>query len=123
MKTPVSEYWFHQWMNRHSVTDGASLRHALTKSQAVGDLVSSAPDRVLHSRDKAPDGAELVGGKGIDLTGYLGCRHIDCLAKEIDGLFRHAWHYFDVISLPDQAVERLASYDSHGDIDELASGA
>lgn len=117
----MTEYWFHKWMERHDVSDARTLRRALAKSLAVGDLLSSSPERILHNRTTAPVEAELVGGKGIDLTGYLGCRHIDCLSKEIDGLFRHAWHYFDLISLPDQAVERIASFEGHGEIEQLAS--
>lgn len=66
-----------------------------------------------------PSHAELTAGKGIDLTGDLGCHHIDCLSKEIDGLYRHAWHYFDRISLPDQAFFGVTEFQRVGNREGL----
>src|SRR5216110_391033 len=97
----MKQYWFATWLRAHRVRDESSLRTALNQPRALQRLLESAPAPTIPTRNESPDKIDLTGGKGIDLTGELGCRHIDCLTKEIDSLFRHAWHYFDDIRLPD----------------------
>jgi hypothetical protein len=118
----VEAYWFWGWLKRHRVTDARTLRRALSRPAVVDGLVELAPPTVVFRREDEPSTTELIGGKGIDLTGELGCHAIGCLTKEIDGLFRHAWHYFDRISLPDQALYRVVEFRRHGNIDTLCKG-
>ena len=88
----MGAYWFAEWLTEQRVHDEASLRGALVKPTGLQSLLRAAPQPVVPVRADPPTGAELSAGKGIDLTGELGCRHIDCLSLEIDSLFRHAWH-------------------------------
>src|SRR5450631_2630113 len=106
----LSNYWFWDWMTRHRVRGARSLRKALDQHGAIDSLQRLVPPTVAFKRTDPPETSELTAGKGIDLTGELGCRHIDCLAKEVDNLFRHAWHYFDRISLPDQAMHSVVGF-------------
>src|SRR6266496_1203339 len=106
-------YWFWDWMKENDVRDKHSLRRAIYKGTALDRLTALAPEPVIFERNSPPLESEITAGKGFDLTGDLGCHHIDCLSKEIDGLFRHAWHYFDKISIPDQASFALSRFDDH----------
>jgi hypothetical protein len=106
-------YWFWDWMNENDVRDKQSLRRAIYRGTALNRLTALAPEPVIFERTSSPLECEITAGKGFDLTGDLGCHHIDCLSKEIDGLFRHAWHYFDKISIPDQAFFAFSRFDEH----------
>ena len=118
----MDTYWFTAWLRTHQVRDEASLQKALSRPQTIDSLLESAPPPVVSVLDEPPDAIELTGGKGIDLTSALSCHHIDCLAKEVDGLFRHAWHYFDRIILPDQALFSIVEFKRHKDVKRLIRG-
>src|SRR5579872_6462454 len=106
-------YWFWDWMKSNGVRDKESLKAAIFTTAGVDRLSDRAPEPVIFQRDAPPLDSEITAGKGFDLTGDLGCHHIDCLSKEIEGLFRHAWHYFDRISVPDQACGALLAFGHH----------
>jgi hypothetical protein len=111
-------YWFRDWMKIHCVKDGLSLEKVLSSSSGFDTLLNVSPKPVAIL-NKSNEIVELTGGKGIDLTGELGCHHIDCLKIEINGLFRHTWHYFDRIILPDQAIYHIVEFTHHKDINQL----
>jgi hypothetical protein len=115
----MGTYWFREWMKTHRVKDGLSLEKALVQSSGLDSLLSSAPEPIISMSNRPAEIVELTGGKGIDLTGELGCHHIDCLQKEINGLFRHTWHYFDRIILPDQAIFHVVEFNHHKDVSHL----
>lgn len=75
--------------------------------------------RAPQTNDASDLQTTIVGGKGIDLTGTLGCQHFDCIKGELDMLFRHVWHYFDSIIVPDQAAQALWSFERHKRFDIL----
>ncbi len=118
----MRDYWFAAWLTEQRASDEASLRKAFDKPNGLESLLRAAPAPRVQVRQGAPDRSELSAGKGIDLTGELGCRHVDCLSREIEGLFRHAWHYFDAIRLPDQALYHVTGFNDHGDVDDLIAG-
>ena len=111
----MQTYWFSAWLAKYRVTNKRTLEKALTRGAALDSLLSAAPRPTFSVRSEPSELIELTGGKGIDLTGELGCRHIDCLRKEVEGLFRHTWHYFDRIVLPDQAVFCVVDFKRHKD--------
>jgi hypothetical protein len=115
-------YWFAEWLQRNRVRHEASLRKVFARRQGLASLLEAAPPPIVHVSTEPPQLVELTGGKGIDLTGKLGCRHIDCIEKELDELFHHAWHYFDRILLPDQALYRVVDFNQHKDTDALVAG-
>jgi hypothetical protein len=115
----METYWFRRWLKTHLVEGELSLKKALTQSSTLDSLINSAPKPIISVREEPSQLIELTGGKGIDLTGEFGCRHMDCLSKELDGLFRHTWHYFDRILLPDQALVSVLNFRNHKDLTEL----
>jgi hypothetical protein len=117
----MKDYWFTAWLREYRVRDQSTLRKVLNERRALESLLQGAPSPTVHVRKEPSDYVELTAGKGVDLTGELGCRHIDCLSKEIEGLFRHAWHYFDTIRLPDQALYSVVRFKEQPDVDDLAT--
>jgi hypothetical protein len=94
------------------------LRAAAQQSSPVAEF-GQAPDA------KARRSTWLSAGKGIDLTGTLGCYHYECLRKEADELLGKSWHYFDGVVLPDVAHSLIegAHHDQDGLEERLASTA
>jgi hypothetical protein len=115
----MDTFWLTAWLKTHRAREEASLQKALSRPRAIDSLLESSPPPVVPVQDEPPDSIELTGGKGIDLTGELGCHHIDCLAKEVGGRFRHAWYYFDRIVLPDQAPFCIMEFKQHKDVKRL----
>jgi len=116
----MKEYWFRSWLKRYLVGSEYSLKKAIGIPRALDALIEGAPEPKLPARESAPIHAELTGGKGIDLTGELGCRAEKCLREEVDGLFRHTWHYFDRITLPDQALTAVLGFQKNKSKEVLA---
>jgi len=116
----MQQYWFTSWLRENRVLDEPSLRRSLQDRRTLLSLLEASPPPQFSVRTEHPPRIELTGGKGIDLTGELGCRHVNCLSKELDLLFRHTWHYFDVIRLPDQALSGIVGFQDHGDVVRLA---
>src|SRR5262249_15114045 len=115
-------YWFAEWLQRNRVRNEASLRKVFARPRGIESLLEAAPPPTVRIRTKQLQFVELTGGKGIDLTGELGCRHFDCIKREADELFRHAWHYFDRILLPDQALYLVLEFNQHKETDALVAG-
>ena len=113
------QYWFSVWLKKYRVNNELTLNKALTRKPSLNALLSSAPPPTVSVRKEPSELVELTGGKGIDLTGELSCHHINCLKEEVNGLFRHTWHYFDQITLPDQALYRVLEFQDHKDVSLL----
>jgi len=85
-----------------------------TRSEAVAALGRPSAIRELRlvaeqwaeNAAAPPPALNLVAGSGIKLDGPLSCSNPACRRELVDVLFRHAWHYFDTILLPD-GVGRL----------------
>ncbi|MGH8715047.1 MAG: hypothetical protein ACREYB_13680 [Casimicrobiaceae bacterium] len=108
-------YWFDDWMREHKLGSENRLRSYLLQPKGLASLQNAAPRPHLPKAAKRSEPTTITAGKGIDLTGGLGCRHINCLKKEIDGLFRHIWHYFDRVVLPDEALANLVALEQRQD--------
>jgi hypothetical protein len=115
----MHSYWFTKWMDERKVRDEESLRAALSKPRGLDILLEAAPEARFRVRSEAPRDAELTGGKGIDFSGRLGCHNIDCLRKEIDTLYRNIWHYFDRVTVPDEALYSVTTFEREKDVEQL----
>jgi hypothetical protein len=118
---PLEDYWFKIWLDEKGVRDAGSLRRALS-AKTVDDFLSIVPEAHAIIMDHSPEDSELSAGKGIDLTGILGCRDPECLKLEIDTLFRHIWLYFDKVRVPDQALWQAVHFQNRRSMDTLVNG-
>lgn len=126
----MQNYWFANWMSQEGVKDGASLRKALHRRKGRTSLYDGAVGRGTSSNTEAGDDhrtpsaavTSIVAGKGIDLTGEFS-QPGEWLRREITDLFRHVWHYFDRIILPDQAVDPIFRYTNNlrNSLEDLAN--
>jgi hypothetical protein len=64
----------------------------------------------------------LVAGSSLGLYNGLSCTNPPCRANKIDVLYRHAWHYFNYIYLPDAAGDLLRNLEilEDSDIEDLS---
>ncbi|HST59662.1 MAG TPA: hypothetical protein VLK84_13250 [Longimicrobium sp.] len=103
--------------------DKPSLERALNRVRSRTSLVELAQHNVraqlVAPTEEALINAELVAGKGIDLTGGVAHRDTAQLTKEVENLFRRVWHYFDKVILPDQALLPVIDYNNDGDLQGL----
>jgi hypothetical protein len=75
-----------------------------------------------HEPSSATSEYNLVAGSGLGVSHGLSCRNAPCIIKKIDSLYRHAWHYFDYIYLPDAAGDLIRESECPTDreLDRLA---
>jgi hypothetical protein len=116
----MNEYWFRTWMTEQGVSDEESLKRVLAGRSGLNSLIKAAPEATFRTTESESSIAELTGGKGIDLTGELGCHHPDCIKNEVETLFRRTWHYFDLITLPDNALAGVLKFKDHKNVAFLA---
>ncbi|MGH9928412.1 MAG: hypothetical protein ACREA9_04185 [Pyrinomonadaceae bacterium] len=96
-----SPYWLFGWLEANRVNTSEELRAILGRPSSLREL----RDVAEAWRDAEPEtpsqGINLVAGTGLRLDDLLTCPNLPCRLQQVDVLFRHAWHYFDRILLPD----------------------
>lgn len=90
--------WLHNWLEEFELTSNEDVQAALSDSTKWDRLIEHAS---RHEDESAPtfNRRSIVAGRSLDLTGFLGCAHRDCLKRQLDTLFSHVWHYFDKIAV------------------------
>jgi len=61
-----------------------------------------------EERGSTPREFSILAATGTDLSAHLMCTNPTCYRREIDKLFRCAWHYFDSIIVDDAAARLLS---------------
>jgi hypothetical protein len=105
-----SRYWVFDWLEAHGVSTLEDARRALASPGGVTDLIARA--EAARAKPLRPDVADysLAAGRGIDLSGHLDCNHPSCRQRQVDDLFRHAWHYFDQIIVADSVTHEITAH-------------
>jgi hypothetical protein len=105
-----SDYWLYEWIDDRGIRKAADLRKALRNPVAIDHLIELRED---HAEAKDIDvtslSAPVIAGRRVDLSGYLGCNHFECIVPQIDTLFSKTWHYFDTIIVDDPNLPDPAS--------------
>lgn len=100
-----SDYWLYEWMDDRGIRKAADLRKALRSPAAIDRLVELREDRAgTRDVDVMSLSAPVIAGRRVDLSGYLGCNHFECILPQIDTLFSKTWHYFDTIIVDDPNI-------------------
>ncbi len=100
MATDESAYWVYGWLDSHRVSSVEDLRVALGQPNCLAELTEVA-EAWRNGAPAPPQGVNLIAGTGLRLDDMLTCPYLQCRRKQVDVLFRHAWHYFDRILIPD----------------------
>src|SRR5271170_2873718 len=86
--SPSPDYWLYEWIDELGIRKAADFQKALRNTSAVDRLIELRED---HAGTMAYDPASLdspvIAGRRIDLSGYLGCHHFECIFPQIDILF------------------------------------
>lgn len=108
MQTSNQEYhyWLFGWLEYRRITTIQDLRRVLGDQSCLSELREVAEAWWGAERKLSSPGVNLVAGTGLRLDDLMTCPNFPCRRQQVDVLFRHAWHYFDSILLPD-AVGRL----------------
>jgi hypothetical protein len=109
-------YWLFDWLERRRISDVSKLHAVLDSRSSLEEMRESAlgwKGKVTRSKSEF----NLVAGSGLGLYDGLSCRKSSCIAGKINVLYRHAWHYFDYIYLPDAAGDLLRNSRALDDAD------
>ena len=104
----TKSYWLYNWLDSNeiiSTEDAGKALENLKKSNSLRELAGSYSEEPLQSPERS-----LLAGKGIDFSGDLDCRGLECREKQVDELFRRAWHYFDVLIVADPFRHAVAHH-------------
>lgn len=100
LNTNVGPYWFLTWLESKRVTTKSEAAFLLGKPSSIGELRMVA-EQWSQNAVAPPPALNLVAGAGLRMNDPMSCPSPNCRRHQIEVLFRHAWHYFDSILLPD----------------------
>ena len=100
-------YWLFNWLDAHGIHDLAEAKHALSLRSNLEDLRYVASQAVESLPHEMQSENVILAGRGLDLTSSLHCYKPVCRHKQVDELFRKAWHYFDQIVVDDAVAHKL----------------
>ena len=107
-----STYLLLTWLESQNIKTMAQAAAALEGPSILHELRDIA-EQSSEFVETPPIGLNLVAGTGLRLDDDLTCPSPGCRRQQVDILFRHAWHYFDRILLPD-GVGYLLRYPPEG---------
>lgn len=117
----TDSYWLYNWLDFKNIDSEDDLRRVLLKDKNFLEITKVAEDWENHSKNLRPDGISIVAGTGLRLDDRMVCPNPSCRAQQIDILFRHAWHYFDKVLMPDGVGLLLLYYQEEIPKEELLS--
>jgi len=103
-------FWFFDWLDAYSVTSLRDANRALQSGSTFEAIREFAVKAVANSQPLMEPDFSLVAGRGLDLSGHLDCNASACRLRQVDTLFRHAWHYFDRIVVADAVSHEVSMH-------------
>src|SRR5947208_2107150 len=95
------QYWVYNWIDSQGIISTDRAREVLAKPSAMDDLREVGMQAQSFDRSSLNETVSVVAGRGIDLSGQLDCLAQACRYRQVDELFRKAWHYFDKVIVAD----------------------
>jgi hypothetical protein len=92
------DFWLYQWLDSYLIKSPQQAMRLLRDPRTIPSLMQAAVEAAAVPSDVDQDiGFPIVAGSSLDLSGEVACQDFPCLKKQVDELFRSAWHYFDRI--------------------------
>lgn len=92
------DFWLYQWLDSYLIKSPQQAMRLLREPGTIPSLMQAAVEAAAIRSDVDRDiGFPLVAGSSLDLSGEVACQNFPCLKRQVDELFRSAWHYFDRI--------------------------
>jgi hypothetical protein len=104
------DYWLFNWLDLHGINDLPAAEIALSTPALVEELHDVAGQAKNIPTQSQPGETVILAGRGLDLTGKLDCPTSKCRQRQVDELFRKAWHYFDRIIVDDVVSHQLLNH-------------
>ncbi|HJQ33348.1 MAG TPA: hypothetical protein VJ866_14270 [Pyrinomonadaceae bacterium] len=103
-------YWLFNWLDSHGVDSLPAAERALSEPSQLEDLREVAILAKESLPAKVQGEAVIVAGRGLDLSDQLSCSTSSCRQRQVDELYRKAWHYFDRIVVDDSVSHNLIAH-------------
>lgn len=94
-------FWVFDWLQESGLDSDEKIQSAFRDRKVYRNFQETARELGSVPVDKAIEKPSLVAGAGIDLTGAGFCTEPACIRAQVGDLVRHAWHYFDKVSVND----------------------
>lgn len=101
------DYWLLAWLKRNKISTVEQVNTIIDRPSGFAEMRKAAEQWENSASIDAPLGCNLAAGTGLRLDDTLTCPSPSCRRQQIDVLFRHAWHYFDRVLLPDGVGDLL----------------
>ncbi|HXV06232.1 MAG TPA: hypothetical protein VFP23_10055 [Solirubrobacterales bacterium] len=113
-------FWLYKWLEDRDITSAGEAEYRLKEPKELAGLhdLAAAVPYTTEPLDSTTGEWDLLGGRGVDLSGELDCFAWECRKAQVDKLLSHAWHYFDRIVVVGPSAHRVA-----GDLENGASEA
>jgi hypothetical protein len=102
----MARYWLYEWLDVYGVDSIDKAVKVLSDHRSIESLREHA----TSSSEPTSDGISILAGRGVDLSGQLGCNHAACRRKDVEKLFGRTWHYFDRIVVQDAVAHELIDH-------------
>lgn len=103
-------FWAYNWLDLYGIQDLEHARATLSNSSAIDNLQQMASIASKVEKESFSDDNFIVAGRGIDLTGHLDCSASSCRKRQVEELFKKAWHYFDRIVVADAISHEVTAH-------------
>lgn len=103
-------FWLYEWIDERGITSIKKAERLLKDSRQVA-LLQERAAAVPFTTEPLDPGAgelELLGGRGVDLSGELDCFAWECRKAQVDKLLAHVWHYFDRVVVVGPSAHRVS---------------
>jgi hypothetical protein len=113
-------FWLYEWLDDRGI---ASLGEAERRLKDPKEIVrlqerAAAVPFTTEPLDSSGGELQLLGGRGVDLSGDLDCFAWECRKAQVDKLLSRAWHYFDRVVVVGPSAHRVS-----GDMENGANEA
>jgi hypothetical protein len=107
-ETILGNHWLYEWIDEEGIRTPGDYMKAIRRAGSF-DRLHELSDRT-HSVSPSQNfyrGTSVVAGRQLDMSGFLGCSHFECVQPVVDNLFGRLWHYFDCVVIEEVSIDEI----------------